>query len=190
MSDIFKAIADPKARLVLEKLADKPASTIAKTAEATKLKPEQLTTILATLVAAKLVRSTGSGASKKYSLNPKGFGPYVSWLAKVAETQAVSTLELQLVDLGERLGNVVAESSDWVSTKIQENVDVDPKKWGKQLGKILAEMKREVQKEANQVKKEAKTIVTDVKKEAKSVVTGVKKEAKSVATKVKKSVKR
>ena len=34
MSDIFKAIADPKARLVLEKLAANPASTVAKTAAA------------------------------------------------------------------------------------------------------------------------------------------------------------
>jgi DNA-binding transcriptional ArsR family regulator len=189
MTDIFKAIADPKARLVLETLADKPGSTAAKTAELSKLTSAQTTTIVATLVAAKLLKSTGSGASKKYTLNAKGFGPYVSWLAKVAETSAVSNLELQLVDLGEKLGNVVAEGSDWVSTKVKENVDIDPKKWGKELGRILAEVKREVQKETNQVKKGAKKITTGVKKEVKKVTTGVKKEVKTVAAKAKKSVK-
>jgi DNA-binding transcriptional ArsR family regulator len=189
MSDIFKAIADPKARLVLETLADHPGATAAKTAEAAKLKSEQVTPIMASLVEAKLVKGTGSGASKKYSLNAKGFGPYVSWLAKVAETSAVANLELQLVDLGEKLGNVVAEGSDWVSTKVKENVDVDPKKWGKELGKILAQIKREVQKEAKAVQKEATTIVTGVKKEAKSIATGVKKDAKKVVTGVKKDAK-
>jgi DNA-binding transcriptional ArsR family regulator len=179
MTDIFKAIADPKARLVLETLADKPGSTVSKTAEFSKLKSEQVTTIVASLVEAKLIKSTGSGASKKYTLNAKGFGPYVAWLAKVAETSAVSNLELQLVDLGGKLGKVVAEGSDWVSTKVKENVDIDPKKWGKELGRILAEVKREVQKETTQVKKEANKIVT-----------GVKKEAKTIATKAKSSVKR
>ncbi len=167
MTDIFKAIADPKARLVLETLADKPGSTVSKTAEFSRLKPEQLTTIVASLVEAKLVKSTGSGASKKYSLNTKGFGPYVSWLAKVAETSAVSNLELQLIDLGEKFGAVVAQGSDWVSTKVKDNVDVDPKKWGKELGRILAEVKREVQKETTQVKKEAKSIATKVKNSVK-----------------------
>jgi DNA-binding transcriptional ArsR family regulator len=189
MSDIFKAIADPKARLVLETLADKPGATVSKTAEAAGLKSEQVTTIMASLVEAKLVKGTGSGASKKYSLNAKGFGPYVSWLAKVAETSAVANLELQLVDLGEKLGNVVAEGSDWVSTKVKEHVDVDPKKWGKELGKILAQVKREVQKEAKAVQKEATTIVTGVKKEAKSIATGVKKDAKKVVAGVKKDPK-
>lgn len=164
MTDIFKAIADPKARLVLETLADKPGSTVLKTAEYSKLKAEQVTTAVANLVESKLVKSTGSGASKKYSLNAKGFGPYVSWLAKVAETSAVSNLEIQLVDLGEKLGQVVAEGSDWVSTKVRENVDIDPKKWGKQLGRILAQIKREVLKEASQVQKEAKKVVTEVRK--------------------------
>ena len=86
MSDIFKAIADPKARLVLENLAKQPASTIAKTATATKLTSAQVTTILTSLNEAKLVKGTGSGASKKYSLNAKGFGPYIAWLATVSYT--------------------------------------------------------------------------------------------------------
>jgi hypothetical protein len=148
-----------------------------------------VTTIVASLVAAKLVKSTGSGASKKYSLNAKGFAPYVSWLAKVAETQAVANLELQLIDLGEKLGAAVADGSDWVSAKVKDNVDIDPKKWGKELGRIAAEIKREVQKEATGVQKQAQKIVTGVKKETKKVATGAKKEAKKIATGVKKEVK-
>jgi DNA-binding transcriptional ArsR family regulator len=167
MTDIFKAIADPKARLVLETLADKPGSTVSKTAEFVKLKPEQVTTIVTSLVAAKLVKSTGSGASKKYSLNAKGFGPYVSWLAKVAETQAVANLEIQLVDLGEKLGKAIADGSDWVSKKVQKNVDVDPKQLARQLGRSVADVKHDIKKEASQVKSEAKKVVTEVKKRVK-----------------------
>jgi len=189
MSDVFKAIADPKARLVLESLAEAPASTLAKLAEATKLKPEQVSTQLTELVAAKLVKGTGSGASKKYSLNAKGFTPYVSWLAKVAETQAVANLELQLIDLGEKLGTAIATGSGWLSEKVAENIQGDPKQWGKQLGKIFAEVKVELQKEAKLVQKEAKTLATGVKKEVKTITTGVKKEAKTLATGVKKEVK-
>jgi DNA-binding transcriptional ArsR family regulator len=163
MSDIFKAIADPKARLVLEQMADNPGATVAKLVEATKLKSEQVTKLAATLVEAGLVKSTGSGASKKYSLNAKGFTPYVSWLAKVAETQAVSNLELQLVDLGEKLGKAIASGSEWVTDKVAENIQGDPKQWGKQLGKILAEFKVELQKEAKGVQKEAKEITKKVK---------------------------
>jgi DNA-binding transcriptional ArsR family regulator len=189
MSDIFKAIADPKARLLLEQMAEKPGSTAAKLAEASKLKSEQVTKLAAILVEAKLVKSTGSGASKKYSLNAKGFTPYVSWLAKVAETQAVSNLELQLVDLGEKLGKAIASGSEWVTDKVAENIQGDPKQWGKQLGKIFAEVKVELQKEAKFVQKEAKSIATGVKKQAKTMTTGVKKEVKSIKTGVKKEAK-
>ena len=167
MSDIFKAIADPKARLVLESLADNPGSTIAKTAERLSLKPEQATAIVASLVEVSLLKSTGSGASKKYSLNAKGFGPYVSWLAKVAETQAVANLEIQLMDLGEKIGNAVADGTGWVNQKIGTNIDVDPKKWAKELGRILADVKKEVETEVVEVRKEAKKITSEVKRRVK-----------------------
>jgi hypothetical protein len=167
MTDIFKAIADPKARLVLETIANKPASTVSKTAEHSKLKTEQVTTIVATLVEAKLLKATGSGASKKYSLNAKGFGPYVAWLAKVAETQAVAKLELQLLDLGDKIGKAIADGSDWVSKKVKENVDVDPKKVAKDLGRSLSDARRDIQKEATRVKTEVKSIGTKVKKRVK-----------------------
>lgn len=167
MSDIFKAIADPKARLVLETLAEKPASTIAKTAEHSGLKADQVSNLVLSLVEAKLIKSTGSGASKKYSLNAKGFGPYVAWLAKVAETQAVANLELQLVDLGERIGNAVADGGEWLTDRINANIDVDPKKWGKELGRVLADVKKEVQSEVVEVKKDAKKIANEVKRRVK-----------------------
>lgn len=167
MSDIFKAIADPKARLVLESLADNPGSTITKTAERLSLKSEQVTSIVASLVEVNLLKSTGSGASKKYSLNAKGFGPYVSWLAKVAETQAVANLEIQLMDLGEKIGNAVADGTGWVNQKIGTNIDVDPKKWAKELGRILADVKKEVETEVVEVRKEAKKITGEVKRRVK-----------------------
>jgi DNA-binding transcriptional ArsR family regulator len=167
MSDVFKAIADPKSRLVLEKLAHLPASTVAKLSPEAGLTAEQTTKQLTELVAAGLIKSTGSGASKKYSLNPKGFGPYVAWLAKVAETQAVANLELQLVDVSEKIGGAIATGSEWIGKKVSENVDVDPKKWAKELGRILAEVKAEVQKEAQVVAKETDKVVKKVVKRVK-----------------------
>lgn len=163
MSDIFKAIADPKARMILEALAENPSVTASQLELTANLPTDQVTKHLGTLVEANLVKSTGSGASKKYSLNAKGFSPYVGWLAKVAETQAVANLELQLVDLGEKLGNAIASGSDWITDRVSANVEVDPKKWGKELGRILAEVKTEVQKEAREVQKEAKNLVQEVK---------------------------
>ena len=167
MSDIFKVLADPKARLVLETLATTPASTVAKTAVASKLTPEQVTTILANLSEAKLVKGVGSGASRKFSLNAKGFGPYVSWLAKVAEAQAVASLEKEVLALGEKLGKGIADGSVWVAKKVKENLGVDSKKVGKDLGRKAANAKRDVQKEVKAVKKEAKAVVTKVKKSVK-----------------------
>jgi DNA-binding transcriptional ArsR family regulator len=167
MSDIFKAIADPKARLVLENLAKQPASTIAKTATATKLTSAQVTTILTSLSEAKVVKGTGSGASKKYSLNAKGFAPMVSWLAKVAEAQAVSSLEKEVLVLGEKLGRGLADGSVWVAKKVKENLGVDSKKVAKDLGRKAANVKRDAQKEVKAVKKEVKAVVTKVKKSVK-----------------------
>ena len=167
MSDIFKAIADPKSRLVIEFLAAKPASTVAKTAEATKLTSTQVTTILTSLSEAKLVKGTGSGTSKKYSLNAKGFAPYIAWIAKVAEAQAVSSLEKEVLVLGEKLGRGLADGSVWVSKKVKENLGVDTKKVAKDLGRKAANAKRDVQKEVKAVKREAKAVVTKVKKSVK-----------------------
>jgi hypothetical protein len=167
MSDTFKVIADPKARLVLEKLAAKPASTAAKAATATKLTSAQVTTILNSLTKAKLVKGTGSGASKKYSLNAKGFGPYISWLARVAEAQAVASLEKEVLVLGEKLGRGIADGSVWVAKQVKQNLGVDTKKVAKDLGRKAANAKRDVQKEVKAIKKDAKAIVTKVKKSVK-----------------------
>lgn len=163
MSDIFKALANPKARLVLETLAKSPASTVAKLAEASKVPAAQVTTQLTELVEAKLVRSTGSGVSKKFSINAKGFTPYLTWFAKVAESQAVARLEQQVTELGGKVGNAVSTGTNWVSDQVTANVEINPKKWGKQLGKILAEVKVEAEKEVKGVQKDAKKIAKNVK---------------------------
>lgn len=163
MSDIFKALANPKARLVLETLAKTPAATVSKLAEASKIPAAQVTTQLTELVEAKLVRSTGSGTSKKYSINAKGFTPYLTWFAKVAEAQAVAQLEKQVTELGGKVGSAVSTGTNWVSDQVSANVDINPKKWGRQLGKMLAEVKVEAQKEVKGVQKDAKKIAKTVK---------------------------
>jgi DNA-binding transcriptional ArsR family regulator len=163
MSDIFKVLANPKARLVLENLAKTPAATLSKLAEATQVPAAQVTTQLTELVEAKLVRSTGSGTSKKYSINAKGFTPYLTWFAKVAEAQAVAKLEQQVTELGGKVGSAVSTGTNWVSDQVSANVDINPKKWGRQLGKVLAEVKVEAQKEVKGVQKDAKKIAKSVK---------------------------
>jgi DNA-binding transcriptional ArsR family regulator len=163
MSDIFKVLANPKARLVLETLAKTPSSNVAKLAEASKVSADQVTAQLTTLVESGLVRSTGSGTSKMYSINAKGFTPYLTWLAKVAESQAVAKLEQQVIKLGGKVGSAVSTGSKWVSGQVKAKVDVDPKKLGKRLGRILADVKIEGQKEIKGVQKDAKRIVKTVK---------------------------
>ena len=163
MSDIFKALANPKTRLVLETLAKTPSSTVAKLAEASKVSADQVTTQLTTLVESGLVRSTGSGTSKKYSINAKGFTPYLTWFAKVAESQAVARLEKQVTELGGKVGSAVSTGTSWVSDQVNANVEINPKKWGKQLGKMLADVKVEAQKEVKGVQKDAKKIAKNVK---------------------------
>jgi len=163
MTDIFTALSNPNARLVLETLAKKPASTVAKLAESTKLSTTQISTLLIAVSEAKLVRSTGSGTSKKYSLNAKGFSPYLSWLAKVAEAQAVSLVEAQVAQLGGKVGSAVSTGTSWVSDKVNISMDVDARKLGRQLGKLLAEAKAEASQEVKEVRKDAKKIVKSVK---------------------------
>ena len=163
MTDIFSALANPNARLVLETLAKKPGSTAKKLAEATKLTTVQISNLLVLVSEAKLARSTGSGASKKYSLNAKGFSPYLTWLAKVAESQAVSLVEAQVAQLGGKVGSAVSTGTSWVSDKVNISVDVDAKKLGKQLGKLLAEVKAEASQEVKEVRRDAKKIVKSVK---------------------------
>jgi len=163
MSDIFNALANPKARLVLETLAKTPSSTASKLAEASKVSSEQVTAQLTELVEAGLVRSTGSGTSKKYSINAKGFTPYLTWFAKVAESQAVARVNQQVTELGGRVGSAVSTGTKWVSGQVTAKVDIDAKKLGKQLGRMLADVKTEAQREVKGVKKDAKRIVKTVK---------------------------
>jgi DNA-binding transcriptional ArsR family regulator len=163
MSDIFKALANPKARLVIETLAKTPSSTVAKLAEASKVSSDQVTTHLATLVESGLVRSTGSGTSKKYSINAKGFTPYVAWFAKVAESQAMARLEKQVTELGGKVGSAVSTGTNWVADQVTSKVDINPKKLGNQLGKMIADVKVEAQKEVKGVKKDAKKIAKSIK---------------------------
>ena len=163
MSDIFKALANPKARLVIETLAKTPSSTVAKLAEASKVSSDQVTTHLATLVESGLVRSTGSGTSKKYSINAKGFTPYVAWFAKVAESQAMARLEKQVTELGGKVGSAVSTGTNWVADQVTSKVDINPKKLGNQLGKMIADVKVEAQKEVKGVKKDAKKIAKNIK---------------------------
>jgi DNA-binding transcriptional ArsR family regulator len=163
MSDIFKALANPKARLVLETLAKTPSSNASKLAEASKVSLEQVSAQLTELVEAGLVRSTGSGASKKYSINAKGFTPYLTWFAKVAESQAVARVNQQVTELGGKVGSAVSTGTKWVSGQVTAKVDIDAKKLGKQLGRMLADVKTEAQREVKGVKKDAKRIVKTVK---------------------------
>jgi DNA-binding transcriptional ArsR family regulator len=168
MSDIFKALANPKTRLVLETLAKTPTSTVSKLAEASKVSSEQVTAQLTILVESGLVRSNGSGASKKYSINAKGFTPYLTWFAKVAESQAVARLEKQVTELGGKVGSAVSSGTNWVSSQVSAKVDINPKKLGKQLGKMLADVKVEAQKEVKGVQKDVKKIAKTVKARIKS----------------------
>lgn len=61
------------------------------------------------------------------------------------------------------MGSAVSTGTKWVSGQVGANVDIDPKKLGKQLGRMLADVKTEAQKEVKGVQKDAKRIVKTVK---------------------------
>ncbi|MFM7013774.1 MAG: hypothetical protein ACKOXT_02120 [Actinomycetota bacterium] len=167
MSEIFKTLADKNLRNLLETLAEHPASTNKQLQGISSLSVEQFEKAMLQAVEADLVKSVGSGAAKKFSLNAKGFTPVLSWLAKVAETQVVATVEMQLTELGEKLGQVVAEGTEWVEGRVNSKVDIDPKKWGRELGRVLAETKREFETETRQVAKDAEKLISEVKRKVK-----------------------
>jgi len=164
MTDIFKVLSDPKSRSLLETIAQNPGLTSAKLEKITGTSSDALAKQLTNLAESKLLKATGSGSSKKYSISNKGFSPVFAWLYKVAEKQAVANLEIQMIQLGEKFGTVIATGTEWITKKAEEsNIKVDPKRFAKELGKVLAEVKVELQKESKSVAERARKLTKKAK---------------------------
>jgi DNA-binding transcriptional ArsR family regulator len=80
VDEIFKALADPTRRRVIERLVSGPAST-SELAEPFDMALPSFTQHLAVLERAGLVTSTKAGRTRTYRLSPTGIEKAAGWLA-------------------------------------------------------------------------------------------------------------
>lgn len=161
MTDIFEVVASKSNRIVLEAMAALPGATQAEIAKKTKLSAELVAKSLEELVGSKLAKKTGTLPNAKYTLSPAGFTPFMAWLGKVAEAQTVAAVEKQLTEFGSKVGTILADGANWVGKSVSDQIqiDVDPKRLGREIGRKLADAKADVQKEADNVVKQVKARV-------------------------------
>lgn len=96
---VFKALADPTRRQVIERLVSGPAST-SELAEPFAMALPSFTQHLAVLNAAGLVASDKHGRTRTYRLAPSGLDPAEGWLAGQRRTwqQRLDQLDQFLID--------------------------------------------------------------------------------------------
>jgi DNA-binding transcriptional ArsR family regulator len=96
VDDVFRALADPSRRELLDRLHAEPGATLAELAEPLDMSRQAVSKHLAVLEAAKLVACRWVGREKHHYLNPV---PLVEvqerWISKFAATRARRLLELR-----------------------------------------------------------------------------------------------
>jgi DNA-binding transcriptional ArsR family regulator len=96
MDEVFRALADPTRRELLDRLRDEPGATLAELCDPLDLTRQAVSKHLAVLEAAGLVACRWVGREKHHYLNPV---PLVEihdrWISKFAATRARGLLELR-----------------------------------------------------------------------------------------------
>jgi DNA-binding transcriptional ArsR family regulator len=96
MDDVFRALADPTRRALLDALHGEPGATLAELAEPLDMSRQAVSKHLAVLEAAGLVACRRAGREKHHYLNPV---PLVAiherWISKFAANRARKLLELR-----------------------------------------------------------------------------------------------
>jgi DNA-binding transcriptional ArsR family regulator len=83
VDEVFKALADPTRRLLLDRLFAKNGQTLGQLADGTGMTRQAVTKHLALLEAANLVNSLRRGRTKLHYLNPVPIGEiYERWIGK------------------------------------------------------------------------------------------------------------
>jgi len=150
MTDVFKALAAPQARTIIEELAAEP-KTRSALAKSTKLTEVVITKQLGILIEAALVKVEKKGRTETYSLNRTGFTEAAKWFGKVGS----ANLGARADDLAETLSEIGTSLKSWLEKKLDVELDVNPEKAGKELGKKLSDAKQGAKKLAKQAKEKA-----------------------------------
>ena len=99
MADVFKALADPSRRLLLDRLRARNGQTLGELGEHLDMTRQAVTKHLAVLEAANLVVARKQGLEKLHHLNPVPIHDiYVRWIGKFEQgrLQALSNLKQAL----------------------------------------------------------------------------------------------
>lgn len=199
MVDIFEAVADPTRRQLLEALLDAQLSggsgelTVSELVEQTKLGQPAVSKHLKTLSDVGLVSARAEGQKRFYTVTPEPLEEIEDWIINFlslgfddeADNQEIS---VALSDAGARLGNWLTKLGSQLSEKVEERVgqvDIDPKKLGKDLGRKLADTKADATKEVKKIERKAKKKVDEVVGEIKTEAKTLAKTAKAKVTRKK-----
>jgi DNA-binding transcriptional ArsR family regulator len=196
MADIFEAIADPSRRKIMDLLLTAQVSgnelTVSELVQQTGLGQPTVSKHLKTLREAGLVSAREDGQKRFYSITPEPLEEIEDWMIDFLslgfDAEAEDDFARNLGDAGEKLGHWITEKAGWLSTQLQARLDeadlnVDPKDLGKRLGRKLAEVKVDAEKNAKDFEKIARQKMEEV-------VDEVKTESAHFAEEVKRKVKR
>ena len=196
MADIFEAIADPSRRKIMDLLLTAQVSgqelTVTELVQQTGLGQPTVSKHLKTLREAGLVSAREDGQKRFYSITPEPLEEIEDWMIDFLslgfDAEAEDDLARNLGDAGEKLGQWITEKAGWLSAQLQARLDesdlnVDPKDLGKRLGRKLAEVKVDTEKNAKDFERLARQKMEEV-------VDEVKTEAGHFAAEVKSKVKR
>lgn len=192
MADIFEAIADPSRRKIMDLLLTAQVSgnelTVTELVQQTGLGQPTVSKHLKTLREAGLVSAREDGQKRFYSITPEPLEEIEDWMIDFLslgfDAEAEDDLARNLGDAGEKLGHWITEKAGWLSAQLQArldeaDLDVDPKELGKRLGRKLAEVKVDTEKNAKDFEKLARQKMEEVVDEVKTEATHFAEEVKS-----------
>lgn len=192
MADIFEAIADPSRRKILDLLLTAQVSgnelTVSELVQQTGLGQPTVSKHLKTLREAGLVSAREDGQKRFYSITPEPLEEIEDWMIDFLslgfDAEAEDDLAKNLGDAGEKLGHWITEKAGWLSAQLQArldeaDLDIDPKDLGKRLGRKLAEVKVDTEKNAKDFEKLARQKMEEVVDEVKTEASHFAEEVKS-----------
>lgn len=192
MADIFEAIADPNRRKIMDLLLAAQVAggelTVTELVQQTGLGQPTVSKHLKTLREAGLVSAREDGQKRFYTVTPDPLEEVEDWMIDFLslgfDAEAEDDLARNLGDAGEKIGHWITERAGWLSSQLQARLDeadinVDPKDLGNRLGRKLAEVRVDTEKNAKDFEKLARQKMEEVVDEVRTEATHFAEEVKS-----------
>lgn len=192
MADIFEAIADPNRRKIMDLLLAAQVAggelTVTELVQQTGLGQPTVSKHLKTLREAGLVSAREDGQKRFYTVTPDPLEEVEDWMIDFLslgfDAEAEDDLARNLGDAGEKIGHWITEKAGWLSSQLQARLDeadinVDPKDLGNRLGRKLAEVRVDTEKNAKDFEKLARQKMEEVVDEVRTEATHFAEEVKS-----------